>query len=185
MRPLRRDLDLGPAVVRLMLPHRPPLLLVDRVVGLRLGQEPCIAAERQIRAGEPVFAGHFPGLPLWPGVYTIEALAQTSLLLFRALELGDPAETLSGLTGLASALCADNAAEHPMRARLATARGAGLMSAVDVKLLAPVFAGATLGLEASLLGGWGDGWRVRVRASAARRTIAEGTLGLALRQTEG
>lgn len=178
MRPLRRDLDLGPELIRLMLPHRPPLLLVDRILGLRVTPEPAIAAERVIRSDEPVFQGHFPDLPLWPGVYTIEALAQTALLLFRTLELGGPDSVVQELSALDRAL--RGGAVHPLQARLSAAAGVGVMSAVDVKLSAPVFAGATLELEAWLQGGWAGGWRVGVRASSKRRTIAEGTLGLAL-----
>lgn len=57
-----------------ILPHRYPLLLVDRIVEL----EPGIRAlgYKNITYNEPVFTGHFPGNPLFPGVYMIEAMAQ-------------------------------------------------------------------------------------------------------------
>lgn len=57
-----------------ILPHRYPLLLVDRILEL----EPMVRAVgyKNITANEPVFTGHFPGNPLLPGVYMIEALAQ-------------------------------------------------------------------------------------------------------------
>jgi 3-hydroxyacyl-[acyl-carrier-protein] dehydratase len=57
-----------------ILPHRYPLLLVDRIVEL----EPGIRAVgyKNITFNEPVFTGHFPGNPLFPGVYMIEAMAQ-------------------------------------------------------------------------------------------------------------
>jgi 3-hydroxyacyl-[acyl-carrier-protein] dehydratase len=62
-----------------LLPHRSPLLLVDRVTELEVGRE--IRAIKAISSLDPVFAGHFPGQPIFPGVYMIEGLAQTSALL--------------------------------------------------------------------------------------------------------
>lgn len=57
-----------------ILPHRYPFLLVDRILEL----EPMVRAVgyKNITANEPVFTGHFPGNPLLPGVYMIEAMAQ-------------------------------------------------------------------------------------------------------------
>ena len=57
-----------------ILPHRYPLLLIDRILEL----EPGVRAlgYKNITYNEPVFAGHFPGNPLFPGVYMIEAMAQ-------------------------------------------------------------------------------------------------------------
>jgi beta-hydroxyacyl-ACP dehydratase FabZ len=57
-----------------ILPHRYPLLLIDRILEL----EPMVRARgyKNITANEPMFTGHFPGNPLFPGVYMIEALAQ-------------------------------------------------------------------------------------------------------------
>ncbi len=57
-----------------ILPHRYPMLLIDRITEI----EPMVYAKgyKNITANEPMFAGHFPGNPLFPGVYMIEALAQ-------------------------------------------------------------------------------------------------------------
>lgn len=57
-----------------ILPHRYPLLLVDRIVELEPGHR--ALGYKNITFNEPVFTGHFPGNPLFPGVYMIEAMAQ-------------------------------------------------------------------------------------------------------------
>ncbi len=58
------------------LPHRYPILLVDRVVELEKGQR--IRAIKNVTINEPFFPGHFPHYPVMPGVLIIEALAQTA-----------------------------------------------------------------------------------------------------------
>lgn len=60
-----------------LLPHRPPMLLVDRV--LSLSATACEAV-KNISYAEPCFQGHFPGAPIFPGVLTLEALGQTCAL---------------------------------------------------------------------------------------------------------
>ncbi len=68
------------------LPHRYPLLLVDRVKALTLGER--IHAIKAVSMNEPFFQGHFPGAPIMPGVLQIEALAQAAGILgIETLEL--------------------------------------------------------------------------------------------------
>jgi 3-hydroxyacyl-[acyl-carrier-protein] dehydratase len=68
------------------LPHRYPLLLVDRVIDLRIGEE--IHAVKAVSFNEQFFQGHFPGRPIMPGVLQIEALAQAAAILaIETLEL--------------------------------------------------------------------------------------------------
>lgn len=62
------------------LPHRYPMLLVDRV--LELEDERRIVAVKNVTFNEPFFNGHFPGSPVMPGVLIVEALAQCGALLF-------------------------------------------------------------------------------------------------------
>ena len=80
-RPDSPALELGPDVIHLLIPHRRPFLMVDRVRRYERGPAPKLWAERYVSANEAVFEGHYPGLHLWPGVYTIEGLGQTSLIL--------------------------------------------------------------------------------------------------------
>ncbi|MEO0464805.1 MAG: 3-hydroxyacyl-ACP dehydratase FabZ [Pseudomonadota bacterium] len=61
------------------LPHRYPLLLVDRVKRIDLGER--IHAVKAVSMNEAFFQGHFPGAPIMPGVLQIEALAQAAGVL--------------------------------------------------------------------------------------------------------
>ena len=61
------------------LPHRYPMLLVDRVLELEKGKR--IVAIKNVTINEPFFQGHFPHLPVMPGVLQIEALAQAAGIL--------------------------------------------------------------------------------------------------------
>jgi UDP-3-O-[3-hydroxymyristoyl] N-acetylglucosamine deacetylase/3-hydroxyacyl-[acyl-carrier-protein] dehydratase len=62
-----------------ILPHRYPMLMVDRIVDC-LGDSKCIAI-KNVSINEPFFAGHFPGHPIMPGVLQLEAMAQVSSVL--------------------------------------------------------------------------------------------------------
>ena len=74
--------SLGPLDVRRVmeaLPHRYPMLLVDRVE--RLTRDVSITAIKAVTINEPFFQGHFPGRPIMPGVLIVEALAQAAGVL--------------------------------------------------------------------------------------------------------
>ncbi|MEN8146999.1 MAG: 3-hydroxyacyl-ACP dehydratase FabZ [Campylobacterota bacterium] len=69
-----------------ILPHRYPFLLVDRVNSLDKGEN--IIAFKNVSISEPVFEGHFPGHPIYPGVMILEGLAQAGgLLAFQSMDL--------------------------------------------------------------------------------------------------
>ncbi len=61
------------------LPHRYPILLVDKVISLEEGKD--IVALKNVSINEPFFSGHFPHYPVMPGVLIVEALAQAAALL--------------------------------------------------------------------------------------------------------
>lgn len=76
------------------IPHRPPFLFVDEVIEMR---EDGITAQREIRADESFFEGHYPGNPIMPGVLLCESVFQTaSIYLVKKMEKeGDSAEGLT------------------------------------------------------------------------------------------
>ena len=62
-----------------VLPHRYPILLVDRVLEIEPGAR--VVALKNVTANESFFQGHFPGHPVMPGVLQLEAMAQTASIL--------------------------------------------------------------------------------------------------------
>ncbi|MBI1776354.1 MAG: 3-hydroxyacyl-ACP dehydratase FabZ [Proteobacteria bacterium] len=72
-----------------MIPHRYPMLMIDRVIDVHLDQS--AVGVKNVSINEPYFQGHFPRFPVMPGVMIIEAMAQTSAVLVVAT-LGREAE---------------------------------------------------------------------------------------------
>jgi 3-hydroxymyristoyl/3-hydroxydecanoyl-(acyl carrier protein) dehydratase len=77
-------------LVERLLPHRGSMLLVDRLVGMD-PQAGRIVGARRVAADDPVFVGHFPGDPLYPGALQIEAVGQCGLCLHPLLRTGGAA----------------------------------------------------------------------------------------------
>ena len=78
--------------IQKILPHRYPFLLVDRVVSVINGES--IEAYKNVSISEPVFEGHFPGHPIYPGVMIIEGMAQAGgILAFQSMSGDEQANT--------------------------------------------------------------------------------------------
>jgi 3-hydroxyacyl-[acyl-carrier-protein] dehydratase len=82
--PLVADL----ALIQRIIPHRYPFLLVDKVRDIHINKS-CVGI-KNVTFNEPQFQGHFPGMPVFPGVMIIEAMAQASgVLVGLSLDLVD------------------------------------------------------------------------------------------------
>ncbi len=81
------------------LPHRYPILLVDRVLEVEKGKR--IVALKNVTINEPQFNGHCPHRPVFPGVYMLEAMAQSAALLaFATLEVTPDDNTVYYFAGI-------------------------------------------------------------------------------------
>ncbi len=80
--PLKEDGTIDIAGIMSLLPHRYPFLLIDRVLDLIPGRR--LVGIKNVSINEPFFHGHWPGMPIMPGVLMIEALAQAAGVLIAA-----------------------------------------------------------------------------------------------------
>lgn len=94
------DLPIPVTEIFKLIPHRYPFLLVDRV--LEFEKETSLTALKNVTFNEPFFQGHFPGLPVMPGVLILEALAQAGALLM-ALSHGDLGDKIFLFAGINNA----------------------------------------------------------------------------------
>ena len=85
-----------------LLPHRYPFLLVDRVI--ECDEQKRIVAIKNVTVNEPFFQGHFPGVPVMPGVLQIEAMAQTGGILINRIANASGCRSSCPLTTPSSAV---------------------------------------------------------------------------------
>jgi 3-hydroxyacyl-[acyl-carrier-protein] dehydratase len=177
-----QPLRLGPDVLSQIIPHRRPLVMVDAVVAYRHAPAPTLWARRQISANEDIFTGHFPGYHLWPGVYTIEGLGQSTLicaiiaLLVREREQagGTAAEVYDALRARQRAAAQPFA--RPAAPLEPRAGRAGMAGQVEIKFLAPVFAGSQLDYVVTLTHMVEPLARFDVEAQVDGEPVARGTM---------
>jgi 3-hydroxyacyl-[acyl-carrier-protein] dehydratase len=153
------------AAVEELLPHRSPILLVDRVTAFYGPPRTELQASYRVPADHPILAGHFPGRPIWPGALTIEGLAQTANLLGSLLACLDDR----------GVLVFGSPQPGPHR---------GLLAAVDVKLLHVVEPEQRLDYAARMVGGRGPIHRIEVIATVGRREVARGSIAVAVEPGE-
>lgn len=126
----RADIDL----IQRIIPHRYPFLLVDRVIDID-GTKSGVGI-KNVTMNEPQFTGHFPGLPVFPGVFMVEAMAQTAAVIAGVgLDLADKQF------------------------------GVYFMAIESAKFRRKVGPGDTLRMEVETLRGGGKVWKFRGRAS--------------------
>ncbi|QGG47468.1 beta-hydroxyacyl-(acyl-carrier-protein) dehydratase FabZ [Heliorestis convoluta] len=95
---MREKVNLSAQEIQGILPHRPPFLLIDRIVELEVGKS--AVALKNVTINEPFFPGHFPGHPVMPGVLIIEALAQTgAVALLKMPEYAGKIAFFAGIDG--------------------------------------------------------------------------------------
>lgn len=126
----RADIDL----IQRILPHRYPFLLVDRVIDID-GTKSGVGI-KNVTMNEPQFTGHFPGMPVFPGVLMVEAMAQTAAVI----------------AGVGLDLADKNF-------------GVYFMAMDSVKFRRKVIPGDTLRLEVETLRGGGKVWKFKGRAT--------------------
>src|SRR6202020_1489324 len=86
--------------IETLIPHRPPFLWIDRVEELEPGAR-CVAV-KFVDPANPAFAGHFPTKPILPGVFLIEAVAQTAGVMLGSATQGVSAKSSEGVALLAA-----------------------------------------------------------------------------------
>src|SRR3990167_1023717 len=88
MEPNKRPFIFNAKDIEKILPHRYPFLLVDRILEINLEENEIIGL-KNVTVNEPFFQGHFPGVPIMPGVLILEALAQTGGILVHQKGYGE------------------------------------------------------------------------------------------------
>ncbi len=176
--------DLGPEIVQLLLPQRPPMLMVDRILGVDLASPlPRLHAVRHVSANEPSLTGHFPQLGLVPGVITVEGLAQAAGLLGRLVVAaarwdGDLLAELAHLElGATLHPGFEQARGRTVTEWLGADAALHVVGSTNIKLLRPIFPGCRLDHRVELTRSLGAAWWFTVSTEVNGVLVASGTLG--------
>lgn len=182
-------LGLGSNVIQLLLPHRWPMLMVDRLERFTGGATPQLEASRHVGVGDIFLQGHFPDLHLWPGCLMIEGMGQTCAALAALLAIRDRLTTLDDATASAFEALRNLERRFRLHAGYSAENEAGFRAAmigmghelsvgaaVDVRLRQPVFAGSRLDYRVQLTHAVGSTMRFAVEASVGGDIVAEGTM---------
>jgi len=135
--------------IQKILPHRYPFLLVDRVIDLK--PKEYIEAYKNVSISEPVFQGHFPDHPIYPGVMIIEGMAQAGgVLAFKSL---------------------DNASQEEIENKVVY-----FMSIDKAKFRSPVTPGDKLVYKINVIKNKGAVWQLEAKAYVDDKVVAQAEL---------
>ncbi len=146
------EMDIGEILK--YLPHRYPMLLIDRVVEFHHGES--LVALQNVSYNEPYFQGHFPNRPVMPAVIILEAMAQaTGILVLRSMDKLPSEKSIYYFVGIDGA-----------------------------RFRRPVVPGDQLRIEVNLLRSSRGVWKLRSEASVAGDVVASGDLMGAMREID-
>jgi len=146
------EMDIGEILK--YLPHRYPMLLIDRVVEIQLGES--LVAIKNVSYNEPYFQGHFPNRPVMPAVIILEAMAQaTGILVLRSMDKLPSEKSIYYFVGIDGA-----------------------------RFRRPVEPGDQLRIEVKLIRSSRGIWKLRSDATVDGETVASGDLMGAMREIE-
>ena len=146
------EMDIGE--IMKFLPHRYPMLLIDRVVEFRHGES--LVAIKNVSYNEPYFQGHFPNRPVMPAVIILEAMAQaTGILVLRSMDKLPSEKSIYYFVGIDGA-----------------------------RFRRPVEPGDQLRIEVNILRSSRGIWKLRSDTSVDGEIVANGNLMGAVREIE-
>jgi 3-hydroxyacyl-[acyl-carrier-protein] dehydratase len=136
-----------------ILPQKPPAVVIDRV--LEVEPDGRVIAQKNFTVSEPVFNGYYPGLPVLPASYLVEAMVQTCCVLIYASEPFEPSQKVISIIGL-----------NKMKFR---------------RSLRP---GDTVEIDTELLRKQSNVWRFKVQVFIDDSNVCEGEMALSLQDRE-